>query len=69
MLPWVHKARPVFGQEMNCGWSLERHLDHFGPRLAYSERAHLAQSRTGRRTRVTAKPFDIGAPHVRQTRG
>ena len=30
---------------------------------------HLAQRRTGWRTRVTARPFDIGAPHVRQPRG
>ena len=69
VLPWVRKARPAFGEDMNNGRSLERHLGHFDPPLAYNEWAHLVQSRTGWRTRVTAKPFDIGASHVRQPRG
>ena len=56
VLPWVRKARPAFGLEMTHGQS-----------LAYNW-AHLAQIRTGWRTRVTAKPFDIGATHMRQPR-
>ena len=68
VLSWVRKARPAFGQMMNYGRSLEHHLGHLDPPPAYSELAHLAQSSTGWRTCVTAKPFDIGAPHVRQPR-
>ena len=64
MLPWVRKARPAFGQDTN-----KRHLGHFDLPLAYNEWAHLAQSRTGWRTLVTPKPFDIGAPHARQPWG
>ena len=45
MLPWVRKARPALGQEMNYGLSLERHFGHFVLPLAYGEWAHLAQSR------------------------
>ena len=69
VLSWVRNARPAFGQEMNYGQSLERHLGNFDLPLAYYEWAHLAQSRTGWRTHLTAKPFDIGAPHVRKPRG
>ena len=52
------QGRPAFGQEMNYGRFLERHLGHFDLPLSYSDWAHLTQSRTGRRTCVTAKPFD-----------
>ena len=47
MLPWVHKARPAFGKEMNYGRFLERHFGQFDLPLAYIEWAHLAQIRTG----------------------
>ena len=61
VLPSVRKARPAFGQE----------LIYAGPSSAISATSTPPWPTTSSewRTRVTAKPYDLGAPHVRRPRG
>ena len=40
MLSWIREPRVAGGQEMTYGWSLQRHLYHFGLPTAFTEWAH-----------------------------
>ena len=54
---------------MTYGRSLQRHLNHFDLPTVLTEWAHLAQDRAGWHKLVTAPPFAIGKPFVRQPWG
>ena len=70
MLSWIREPRVAGGQEMTYGRSLQRHLNHFDLPTVLTEWAHLAQDRAaGWRKLVTAPPFAIGKPFVRQPWG
>jgi hypothetical protein len=68
MLSWVQSPRLPYGQEMNYGRSLERHLKYFNLPLSFTAWAPIAQDRAEWRKLVTKPPFEIGKPCVRQPR-
>ena len=69
MHSWVRAPRVSGGQEMTYGRSLKRHLKRLVLPLAYTDSAHIAQSRTEWYKRATKPPFTIGKPFLRRPRG